>query len=186
MASKVEIYNMALAECGARLVSSITEDNQSAIHCNLWYDRIRKSLLRRHHWNFALRRAALAIDSDFTPEFEYDNAYALPTDCLKLIKTDVDEDVYVVEAGYILTDEDTLEILYVKDQTDTSKFDDLFTELLSLEMAYKMARTLTESSTVKAQIKQDLDEKRREARSMDAQEGTAEDLWDDSWLDSRL
>ena len=51
----VDICNMALSEIGARVkITNLTTDTgPAAVHCNIWYDQLRKQLLRSAPWGFA-------------------------------------------------------------------------------------------------------------------------------------
>ena len=87
--SVLEIYNLALLRLGQETMASVDETGRAGNMCRLNYPLLRDAVLRAHPWNFAVRRAALAQIA-VTPAFEFDYAYALPTDpyCLKVLRTD--------------------------------------------------------------------------------------------------
>ena len=76
--SELEIYNLALSRIGQDTLSSVDESSKAGRLCRLHYALLRDAVLRAHPWNFAMRRVELA-QVTFTPAFEYDYAYALPT-----------------------------------------------------------------------------------------------------------
>lgn len=84
----LEIYNMGITRLGHEPMSAVDENTKAGRLVRLHYPTVRDGLLRSHPWNFAVRRAALAQLS-VTPSFEFDYAYALPTDpyCLKVLRT---------------------------------------------------------------------------------------------------
>ncbi len=85
MASSTGIVNVALRRLGvARLTSLDTDTTKNAVAARDLYDYLRRDLLKSHTWNFALTRAKLARLSA-TPVFDYQYAYALPDDFLRLV-----------------------------------------------------------------------------------------------------
>ena len=87
MASPLDICNLALAHLGAEAnLNSIDppEGSVEAELCARFYPMARDSLLEAHPWNFATRRALLAQLAGWSfAQWEY--AYALPGDCLKVL-----------------------------------------------------------------------------------------------------
>jgi hypothetical protein len=60
-------------------------------------------------------------------EFVY--RFALPSDCLRLLRINGDDaDMYRVEAGYVYTDEGTVSVEYIFDQTTETAFDAQFVD----------------------------------------------------------
>ena len=85
MASDVDICNLALGHNGDEAnIASLTEGSAQADHCKRFYPIARNALLEMHHWNFALRRQALALLSTDELPAEWAYAYAYPT-CIKII-----------------------------------------------------------------------------------------------------
>ena len=83
MASKISIINMALGWLGAPPIAGLTEKRPEAIYASQYYDSALEQTLRDHKWNFAQRRkrlAALNVPDGY--QGVYENAYALPVDCL--------------------------------------------------------------------------------------------------------
>lgn len=89
----VAICNRALAEIGALnsagQISDLTEDSEPAAMCRLFYDTLRKQLLRAAPWNFARRTALLttlgtAATTPPSAPYPYVMKYEYPPDCLKM------------------------------------------------------------------------------------------------------
>ena len=97
-ASEVQICNVALRKLGARRITALTDDTEEAKSCTDVFDRLRDKLLRIHPWNFATKRAALAV-STTSPAWGYDNAYPLPADCLRITSVDTSYPWEVEELG---------------------------------------------------------------------------------------
>ena len=147
-----QICNMTLSRLGNKnTVSSISdpktpEDRIFAI----WYDPCRQIVLKKLMPNFALGRKVVAMLST-VPAFGYAYAYQEPVDCLKVLGIgDVQdkENNYSVENGQILTDEeyaDGMNLRYVKDETDVTKFTIEFIMTLVSEMADKISLQITQN-----------------------------------------
>lgn len=77
--SDVIIFNEALALCPADPVQTQNERSLEARECRRFYKTVVATLLERHHWNLATKRAALAVvGNDRGDEWAY--AYAKPSD----------------------------------------------------------------------------------------------------------
>ena len=144
MASAVDICNLALAHLGDRAnLSSLAE------HCTRFYPVARDSLLEMHAWNFATRRAQLALlAEDIDTAWTY--AYAAPTAVLTYAAVlaegakDEDGQPFVVETlstglAVVYTDVENAVLLYVARVTDTTKFSPLFVDALSWLLASYLA-----------------------------------------------
>lgn len=82
--SAIDICNSALSMVGAASIMSLTDNSREARVCNLQYDSNRRDELRKHYWNFALKRIVLAPDSA-APAFDFAYQFTLPSDCLRVV-----------------------------------------------------------------------------------------------------
>ena len=85
--SDVGIANIALIRIGAKRISSLTEDSESAIVVNAVWQYIRDEVLSARDWHFAKVRVALAKNVT-TPAYNFDYAYTIPSDFLRLCRQD--------------------------------------------------------------------------------------------------
>lgn len=182
--SQVSICNSALIKVGAERISAITEDNKRAKILAAVWDQTRDSILRAHKWNFATKRVTLAPTSD-TPEWGYDYEYDLPNDLLRLLEPDPDTIEFVVEGRKILTDEDSLDVLYIYRHEDESDWDACFAEAMAWGLAAEIAYNLTQSSTLSQLCDQKYQKVIAEARWADSTEGSGLSLEADDWTESR-
>lgn len=189
--SEVQIGNLALTRLGERQIVSFDDGTKGADLCKLHYPMCRDFLLRMHPWNFATRRATLALDAT-TPNHEFDYRHALPTDCLKVIRTSFEADgftdvEYRIEGRYLLVDEETVSIEYVAQVTDVTQFDGMFVDVLAQRLAAEMAMAITDNAALTKNAWDIYTAKLQEARTMDAQEGTPRDVIDaNGWLTARV
>ena len=87
MASVVDICNSALNALGASTIISLTENSKNARLCNQRYEPVRDAVFRSHPWNCLQKRVELAKDTT-APVFEFSNAYTLPADSLRILKSE--------------------------------------------------------------------------------------------------
>ena len=182
-ATFVSISNRALTLLGAQPITSLEDDTKEARAANRMYLQSRDQVLRGHPWNFAMKRAALAANTT-APVFEYTNAYDWPADCLRIVEVDTTEK-WIIEGRQIVTDDGApLNIVYVSQVTDPTKFDALFVETYALRLAADIAYDITASQTVMSNMEELYARKLPEARLIDAQEAQPEA--ENSWLESRV
>jgi hypothetical protein len=206
ISSETEICNLALDRLAANVISSLTEGTVEADRCARAYAPARDAVLRAHPWNFAIRRVELALD-ETAPTFEFDHRHALPTDCLKVIRTNWDAEgitgtavygfpgivgyvdypmPYRIEGRYLLSNETSASIEYVARVTDVAQFDDMFVDVLAQRLAAELCYVFTQSTSMTEQAWKIYANKLEEARSIDAQEGTPRPVVDVSgWLVAR-
>ena len=186
-ADSVEICNSALIKIGAKTISSLSDDSKSAKVCNLQYDRLRKELLRAHPWNFAMSYVALASTGNTPVWDDWTNEFTIPSDVLRILGTNMLYDAKW-EVGYnasgskvLWCNDNSVKIQYVKDLTNTTRFDASFDEALSLRIAADIAYSLTQSQSVQQNMFKAYTQFLKDARSFDAQEHSAEQVEADEY-----
>ena len=150
--SDVDICNLSfdLLRHKDKVTNIETPESDSESLAARWYDVTRRSILGAYPWNFARTRTTLSRNA-ITPAFGYTDAYNLPNDFLNLVfigenYLDDYQIEYAIESGQILLDNnagDSLNICYVADITSVPRFDALFVELLSAELAIRFGNAIT-------------------------------------------
>lgn len=89
MTTQLDIYNLAISEVGTQgsFITALNENSVECQQCNLWYDRIRKNLIRAAPWGFTRFQESLTLLGDLadaTSPYPYLYKYEYPSDCLKL------------------------------------------------------------------------------------------------------
>lgn len=184
MASEVDICNLALVKIGEGTIIALSEDSKAGRLCNLFYNDTRDEILREHPWNFATKRVELAKLLT-TPSFEFDAEFQLPSDLLKIIKTDDNLLPYRIEGKKLLINNDSVKIEYIARISDTTQFDSLFVVALWMRMASHLAFNLSDNNSLSVAMEQQSRAKVKQARTMDGQEGTPYPIEADVWLNSR-
>lgn len=137
MIGKVEIINMALARLGESPIQSEYEGTVPANQGMLLYDPARRAALRDYNWSFAMKTAKLARFSEAPEGFRF--AYALPADCLRVIRLLTPGVEYSVQGGNLCTNGESAGIEYVYDVKDETMFDPKFVEALTYRLASDLA-----------------------------------------------
>ena len=192
MASTVDICNSALNLLGASTISALTDDSKNARLCNQRYDSVRNRVFRSHAWNCLHKRVELAQNST-APVIEYTYAYALPSDCLRVLKvhngtTDSIASAidYKLEGRNIVTDEGTVFIIYIALDTDPNNYDTYLQESISHQLAADLAYAVTNNATLAEKYMTRADERLREARFIDATENSLGTIESSEFTDARL
>ena len=192
MASAVDICNSALNLLGASTISALTDDTKNARLCNQRYEPVRNRVFRAHAWNCLHKRVQLAQNST-APVIEYSYAYALPSDCLRVLKihnatTDsvVSNLDYKIEGKNIVTDETTVYLVYVSLDTDPNNYDAYLREAISHQLAADICYSITNNATLANNYMTRADERLREARFIDATENSLDTVEANEFTDARL
>ena len=170
MASIVGICNGALNQLGATTILSLTEDSKNARLCNSRFTQVRDALFRTHPWNCLQKRIQIAADST-APAWGFKFAYTLPADCLRLLKILDYDSNYKVEGRKVLSNTETMKILYVSRVIDPNEYDELLRETLSASLSADIAFAVTSNNTTSQNMYQLYQEKLRDARFVDSTEG---------------
>ena len=192
MASVVDMCNSALNLLGASTISALTDDSKNARLCNQRYDSVRNRVFRSHAWNCLHKRLQLAQNST-APVIEYTYAYALPSDCLRVLKvhngtTDSIKSAidYKLEGRNIVTDEGTIYLIYIALDTDPNNYDTYLQESISHQLAADLCYAITNNATLANNYMSRADERLREARFIDASENSLGTIESNEFTDARL
>jgi hypothetical protein len=159
MSSVIEICNMALGNVRAKSINSLDESSIEAQTCKLRYDTARRFVLRDTNWQFAKKTAVLQLLTIEPLQWVF--SYQYPGDCLniKMVTGDfafkdstaeglanrwryVDEYIQpefavpyeilnVDDSKTIATDQTEAYVIYTKDVSNPTLFDDIFSTALS-------------------------------------------------------
>ena len=159
MADETSICNLALAKLGISPIMALTDQSKQAQFCSRFYDQTRDEVLQGHRWNFAMRRSTLNRLSD-APESEWDFAYQIPVDCLRVVQLNGYEPTerlgeFSVEADRLLCDSEDALIRYIGRVEDGSFYHPLFVHALATMLASRLAGPLTGSRNLPSELLQE-------------------------------
>lgn len=194
MPSETDLINDALSQIGASLIVGLDDGTVNANHAQHLYPALRDSLLRSHHWNFAMKRAALAQDAT-PPLFEFAFSYTLPADFLKIVEyngASLDTSTlalfesqepsrYRIEGRKLLTNDGEVKIVYLSRVTDPNVWDALFYQVVAGWLASKFASAIAKDhAKSSALLKEAVTVLLPIAMAVDGQEGTISPLISDA------
>lgn len=188
--TSLQICNNALLLIGDQTITSLSQDVPRATILNALYTPTLDEVLRSHNWNFATVRAGMNCGLtelscqplwDFTYQFELPTGTCNPY-CLMVLETNLDaEEPWRIEYGcslgtayrVLVTDGCQPAITYIGRVDDVSKWDPLFTDAFTYELAYRIAYPLTRNTSLMEWLKKEKEERWQKAKSRDGQEGRA-------------
>lgn len=183
-ATDLEICNNALVLLGNNPLDALTDTTKKAVRIvTQFYTQAIEETLRAYTWNCAITRDTLTADAT-PPEFGYSYRFAVPADCLRVLMVYDADTKFKVENGYILTDDSSGEVQYIK-LIAVSEMDSLCRAALTARMASMIAFPLTNSVSVAEAMWKLYKDRLDEAQTIDAFEGTSEQMASDTWVNSR-
>ena len=185
MNSVVGGFKRALSKIGDELIiMSLDDDTKPARYCKSLYADTRDFVLRSYPWRFALKRYILAPLKD-RPLFGYDYQFALPSDCLRLWKTE-EEQRYQLEGRCILADRNIFAFIGISRVEDATQFDPMFVEALSLRLAAELAVPLSASVSLKENLTKEYQQFVQQAKTASAMEGIQDTYTQSGWVEARI
>lgn len=181
--SIVSICNIGLIALGEPQISSLDDNRKAAIICKTRYDQVRREVLRAGLWGFAKRQAQLSA-SPTAPLFDWTNAFPLPADYIRLYRMQRDPQAAYEEGAdasgalCLWTNEAApLNILYIYDLQDPTKFDPIFVAALGYAIGAELAAPLTQSQAKEDKCRAAVESKLAMARFTGSQESSPQE-WD--------
>lgn len=194
MSSETDICNEAISEFGDKQITSLTDGSVNAIRCSNLYQTTRDATLEAYDWTFARKRKALTKLAG-SPVFEFDNKFQLPNDCLRPLYTgdelssgwpyrvppsvqsvwvNTDEKLWQVEGRTLLSNDDTVDLIYTARITSPDDWTSMFKEAVVAHLAARLAYAITRSIQAKRDWMAYYQSLVEEAASVDAQVGDDE------------
>ena len=197
MVAPVDIVNSALRRLGGTRIVDINQTIQNADVARDIYDGLLEDTLRRHKWKFASKTVKLARLTE-VPTFEFDYAYALPSDWLRNVEVSPDIEgvghmVYRIEIvgnpgeekRVLVSSEEDVYLRYVSFLENPNFWTADFKEAFTLILARELAIALTSSRSLRDQIRIDARSALGRAMSTDSQGSTPTQQPRGSWVTRR-
>jgi hypothetical protein len=144
--SIVDICNMSLGYLGADPIISIDD----SAHCDTNYDTVRDACLDDRNWTFAMKRVKLGSPSTTSPAFGYTYQFLLPTDVIRVVEVNGNIYDWEKEGRYILTDQVSIEVMYIYRVEDVRQMPPSFVLALSFRLASVIANPITNKPSLSA------------------------------------
>lgn len=175
MSSKIQIINFALRLIKQSPIIDLADQNERARVASDMYELTRQNIFEMCDWNCLRKRATLTKSTE-PPAFGFDYQYILPADCLRVIgiqepdtgffvpyfhgvfPDDMPRELtYTVEGRMLLTNrEEDVNILYISDVVDTTRYDSMLVNAFAYMLALNMAIPLSADSTLAGAIESKL------------------------------
>ncbi|BEU87826.1 hypothetical protein TAMA11512_12900 [Selenomonas sp. TAMA-11512] len=196
--TKIDVCNMALGYLNVGRIKSLEEDAAEAKLCDMYYDMVRKRILRMYSWGFARRTEKLTRVRTLLPGWAY--VYAYPARAI-LVRFVFDaehareremhrQEFYITQldgTGLIIgSDVEHAWAEYTMDKTEVSTMPVEFINALSHMLASEMAMTLTgntELMNIHLQLARAAIDT---AKHQDAVEGERETLYPQTYANARF
>lgn len=185
MADKLAICNGALIRLGAEPVTAFTDGTKGIKACNQRFEECKRTLLRRHPWNFAIKRFLIDDPDVEAPVFGYAYSFSLPADFLRVVEVCENND-YTIEGRKLLTNDAVGYLRYIWDVDNPTMYDSTFAEALTAYLAWDICYYLTQSNELKQVLWEEFKEVFKKAKTPDAQEQPTQELGADLYLEARL
>lgn len=172
--SQVGIVNAALARLGSTdRLTSIDDNHNSAKRAKAAWRDLRRALLIRHPFNFAIGRARLNEDAT-PPAFGWRARFALPADCVRWLPPAPGDRGYFDgerEGDFILTNARApLPCRYIRDVEEVPSWSPGFVMAMTIGLAQWISMGITESVGMQDRLDQIADRAIREAKRVDGLE----------------
>lgn len=190
--SIIEICNNALGAIGELPITSLTDNSKAARSCNQRWPSVRDAVLRAHEWACCCTDASLPASAVAPLSPEWDYAYPLPVDLLRVVRVSTTE-ARLIElwevVGRELLCSDTAPIIvrYVKREVDPQQYDALLSEALTTRLAYELAPSLEiVSANLISQLRESYKDCLREARGVNARDVQPRTVLTSRWSAAKL
>jgi len=185
-ASNVTICSNALLMLGAQPIADFNENTDRARLASNLFEPVRNYVLRRHPWNCATKRVALAPDVA-APAFDWAYQYTLPSDYLRTLSVGEEgyEVEFQIESGKLLCDDNPALLRYIWRNDNPATWDDMLIWGMTMSMKAVFAYPITQSTSLEQLVEGALADVLRQARAVDGQDGTPEQLGDSPLLQAR-
>ena len=138
----LEICNLALAKLGEKPITKLNRfGTRAESHCEYHYHVARREILCANKWPFATRTATIPSADE---GYRGIKPHTLPLDSLHLLEVSAPN--WTLRGRTIWSPEDALNIVYIADEEDCTKFTPLFIEALATSIAAKLVKTIFHSA----------------------------------------
>lgn len=194
--TQLGLYNEALSvHIGERTLASLTENREPRRVLDSVYADVLDDCIEAGYWKHARRTVELTANTGLSPDFGYEYAFDIPSDCLQFYIIGVTEDLrpplndYVNENGYLRTRFDTIYMTYISNDAtyglSMAKWAPSFRRWVAAELAARVAMRITQSVETTAMIEKRAGKLKRIALSKDALDGPNPEKMTGSWVQAR-
>jgi hypothetical protein len=196
-ASRLSLYNQALALCSERRLASLTEEREARrLLDDSWGAGAVDYCLEQGQWNFAMRSVKLDYSPSVEPPFGYRRAFDKPTDYIRTAAVSIDEFfrepllAYTDEADYWFADFDTIYVRYVSNDdaygNNMGRWPETFSKFVEAFLATEIVWKLTQSTEKRDKVEEVMKKCLVDARSKDSMNEPTTFAPRGSWTSARM
>ena len=183
--TETDVANAALSLISDATISTLDDATAPARLCKLFLPLCRKRVLREGQFNFAVTRSDLPKTAT-SPKHKWSYEFSLPGDYLRALLINEDPKIeFEVTSRVLRTDEETVELKYVFDEPDYSKWDDIAISALYYLLAARLALPITRDKDVATLMLAQYNNEIEDAMEIDSQESGPTVLVSDDLIDPR-
>jgi hypothetical protein len=186
-ATPVSICSNALLMLGDNPIADFNEGTDRARLASNTWPTARDYVLRRHPWNCAIKRVALAPD-DTAPVFDFNYQFTLPSDWLRTLSVGLEGDRprYRMESGKILMDDNVCRLRYVWRNENPATWDSMLVMAMTRVMRAVFSYPITQSGSLEQLIESELRAVLQETRTVDGTEDEPEAMDHSPLMEARF
>jgi hypothetical protein len=191
-ATEVSICSNALLLLGANPINALDENTERARLASNLFPMVRDYVLRRHPWNCAIKRVALAPDTRTAAESaanpDWSFTFTLPPDYLRTLSVGEvgAEAEFAIESGKLMCNDNPVLLRYVWRNENPGTWDSMLVWGMTVAMKAVMAYPITQSTSLEQLVDGALADVLKQARAVDGQDGTPETFGDSPLLHARM
>lgn len=165
--SNVDIANIALTSLGEPAITSLSGTQKSQVLCSNNLEPARQEVLGYHPWSVAVYREELTELEEIDNYTQYDHAYSMPLDVIRILairptessslvtaETDFAEGAreesnsYIIEGGIIYTNADSPYVQFIKDLTNPADLPSYLVDAVAANLAKRIAFSLVQNAQI--------------------------------------
>ena len=184
--SVLRVVNSALAEVGSPRLTALADGTPVSDLCDREYATTRDRVFYECACNEIVRRIRLVNAENTAPAFGFAKAFVLPDDFIRLLRFDDPSFRFRIENGQVLTDQTSLNMIYVFRNEDVTTWGPGLMDAVVLRLASRLAKPITGSDDLSFKMFDKSRDSIAELRYQDAQQGPTDYYAGSTWDNSRL
>jgi hypothetical protein len=180
--SWVEICNQALSRISKPPLVDYADASQEGAYCRIHLPQVVEEIYGDHNWRGGRIRLEL-VPLPPPPPLGFAHEYPLPSDCARVIEVQTEVGLECsIENGSILTDSDTLTLIYVQRPTGEANTIPAYMRLaITTGLSLKLSTPLVKDKVLRAQLEAEYEAALETAKRADSRLAGGEDA--QPWYD---
>lgn len=158
----LSVANTALVRINKQPLQTLDDVSNSALLCNQMIPGCVMNILNLNDWHSARKRVLLAPLMD-KPPFGFSHSFQMPSDFVRLVEV-CSELPWKREGNTVLSDEDTLPVIYIAYPSAPTELDPLLLDAITTQLAAQLAVSLTADSSLVSLLYQEAEIKIQKAK----------------------